>query len=234
VPVDTANLSDLNLLPHQRSAVNRCEAYFGSGTKKGCLVHLPTGAGKTGVMAVLATRRAVRKAVLVVCPSAALVTQLRREFISGFWETLGAPPLWRPEMVLQALPGSVDTLSDAVRKAAGQRVIIVATIQAVQQIRAAGDISKLHALVGTILFDEGHREPAPSWAKVIRSFAVPTVLFSATPFRGDLKVFDIDDCYIEFLSFSQAVARALIRGVKIEERGLGHDAARFAEQVIEV
>jgi superfamily II DNA or RNA helicase len=211
----------------------RCEAYFASGSEKGCLVHMPTGTGKTGVMAVLATRRAAEKPVLVVCPSAALVAQLRREFKSEFWEKLGAPDIWRPDSVVQALPGSVDSLSEQLKKAAGKRVIIVATIQAVQQIYAAGEVDKLHEFIGTILFDEGHREPAPSWAKVIRSFAVPTVLFSATPFRGDLKVFDIDENHIEFLSFSDAVVGALIRGVKVEEDGLSNDPALFAKQIIE-
>ncbi len=194
---------------------------------------MPTGTGKTGVMAVLASRRAFEKPVLVVCPSAALVAQLRLEFGSEFWKRLAAPDIWRPDNVVQALPGSVDALSGQLKNAVGKRVIIVATIQAVQQIHAAGEIGKLQKFIGTILFDEGHREPAPSWAKVIRSFAVPTVLFSATPFRGDLKVFDIDENHIDFLSFSDAVARALIRGVTIEERVLSNDPAEFSKQMIE-
>lgn len=233
MPVDKRALSELALLPHQLSAIRRCEAYFASGSKKGCLVHMPTGSGKTGVMAVLAARRAVGRPVLVVCPSAALVTQLREEFESLFWQTIGAPDIWRPDSVVQALPGSIDALSNTINNASSKRVIVVATIQAVQQIYAAGHDDKLQKLIGTVLFDEGHREPAPSWAKVIRGFAVPTVLFSATPFRGDLKVFDIDDSYIEFLSFSEAVSKALIRGVTVDERTLSQDPARFAEQIIE-
>jgi putative intracellular protease/amidase len=172
--IDKRNPASLALWPHQRKAVQTCEAYFATGSSKGCLVHMPTGTGKTGVMAVLATRRAKEKPVLVVCPSAALVAQLRLEFGSKFWEKLGAPDIWRPDHVLQALPASVDALSEQLRRAAGKRVIVVATIQAVQQIYAAGEVHKLHDFIGTIPFDEGHREPAPSWAKVIRSFAVPT------------------------------------------------------------
>jgi hypothetical protein len=55
----------------------------------------------------------------VVCPSAALVAQLRREFKSEFWEKLGAPDIWRPDSVVQALPGSVDSLSEQLKKATG-------------------------------------------------------------------------------------------------------------------
>ncbi len=231
--IDKRNPSSLGLWPHQLKAVWCCEAYFASGSDKGCLVHMPTGTGKTGVMAVLATRRAAKKPVLVVCPSAALVAQLRLEFDSAFWKKVDAPDIWRPDSVMQALPGSIGTLSEQLKKLAGKRIIVVATIQAVQQIYAAGEVDKLSNSIGTILFDEGHREPAPSWAKVIRSFAVPTVLFSATPFRGDLKVFDIDENHIDFLSFSDAVSQALIRNVMVEERSLSNDPTLFAKQVIE-
>lgn len=230
---DERNPSALRLWPHQQKAVLRCEAYFSSGSNKGCLVHMPTGTGKTGVMAVLASLRASKKPVLVVCPSAALVEQLRQEFVSRLWEKVHAPDFWRPDIVLQALPGSIDILSDQMQKATGKRIIVVATIQAVQQIYAAGEVGKLHNFIGTILFDEGHREPAPLWAKVIRNFAVPTVLFSATPFRGDLKVFDIDEDHIDFLSFADAAGQALMRGVLVEERELAHDPFLFATQIIE-
>ncbi|MEM6484183.1 MAG: DEAD/DEAH box helicase family protein [Pseudomonadota bacterium] len=45
--------------------------------------------------------------------------------------------------------------------------------------------------VGMVLVDEGHREPAPAWARAIRRFRCPRVLFSATPYRNDLRLFDI-------------------------------------------
>lgn len=193
---------------------------------------MPTGTGKTGVMAVLASRRSLDAAVLVVCPSAALVEQLMKEMGSDFWERIGADQSWRLQEVHQALPGSIDALITKLDAITGARVVIVATIQAIQQIYADGAISKLAGRIGTILFDEGHREPAPIWAKVVRGFGVPTVLFSATPFRGDLKVFNVDDAHMHFLSFDCAVDKALIRGVKIDELLLELDTYKFAQQVI--
>lgn len=225
---------DLQLWAHQLAAAAKCDAYFASGSDKGCLVHMPTGTGKTGVMAVLAARRAETMPVLVICPSAALVDQLKSEFESAFWVRIAASADWRPDLVLQALPGSIDDLAKEMAEGAGKRIIIVATIQAVQQIYAAQAIDRLTAHVGTILFDEGHREPAPIWAKVVRGFAVPTVLFSATPFRGDMKVFDIDDDHIYFLPFAGAVEQALIRGVRIDERGLSSDPLEFAREIVAV
>lgn len=222
----------LHLWSHQLDAVLSAEAYFASGSKRGCLIHMPTGTGKTGVMAVLATRRGASAPVLVVCPSAALVEQLMSEFSTRFWDTIGAAQEWRPEQVLQALPGSVQHLGDQLRASAGLRAIVVATIQAVQQIHAAGDIGRLQGEIGTIIFDEGHREPAPLWAAVVRQFDVPTVLFSATPFRGDLKVFNVDDNHIHFLSFEHAVDDALIRGVDVHVMNLSDDTTTFARQVV--
>lgn len=222
----------LQLWPHQRDAVASGERYFASGSKRGALIHMPTGTGKTGVMAVLAMRRVATAPVLVVCPSAALVAQLIDEFSTRFWDTISAPDEWRPDAVLQALPGSIDPLEAKLTRAAGNSVVVVATIQAIQQIHAAGEIGRLKGKIGTIIFDEGHREPAPLWAAVVREFDVPTVLFSATPFRGDLKVFNVDESHIHFLSFESAVAACLIRGVSIEPTNLSDDARIFADQVI--
>ena len=225
--------SALKLWQHQRDAIDRCDQYFDSKSQKSCLVHMPTGTGKTGVMAVLASRRAAASAVLLVCPSAALVEQLMKELRNDFWARINAPQEWRPEYVYQALPGSIDALAAKLAAVDHGRVVIVATIQAIQQIYADDAIKKLAGSVGTILFDEGHREPAPIWAKVVRGFGVPTVLLSATPFRGDLKVFNVDDDHMHFLSFDAAVDEALIRGVKVEERPLAVDTHLFAKQIVE-
>ena len=69
---------------------------------------------------------------------------------------------------------------------------------------------------------EGHRELRSPDRPVQRN-AVP---------RG-FELFDIDENHIEFLSFSDAVVGALIRGVKVEEDGLSNDPALFAKQIIE-
>ncbi|MDS1138765.1 DEAD/DEAH box helicase [Nitratireductor indicus] len=224
--------AELKLWDHQIAAVRAVEKYFHTGSDRACLVHMPTGTGKTGVMAVLATRRAASDPVLVVCPSAALVEQLIKELNADFWDRIGAVAEWRPDEVLQVLPSSVSDLVDKLEGVGGRRVIVVSTIQAMQQIHSAGDDVKLHGSIGTIVFDEGHREPAPLWAKVVRGFAVPTVLFSATPFRGDLKIFNVDDEHIHFLSFQTAVEDSLIRAVEIQESALPDDKATFAAAMI--
>jgi superfamily II DNA or RNA helicase len=229
---ESLSVADLALWPHQVAAIADAEAYFASGSARGCLVQMPTGTGKTGVMAVVASRRCGEAPVLVVCPSAALVEQLTDQLSSGFWEKIEADPGWRPDYVWHVLPSEVANLSDRLDAERGRRIVLVGTVQAVQQIEAAGRVGLLQGRVGTILFDEGHREPAPLWAKVVRGFAVPTVLFSATPFRGDLKVFDVDDDHIHFLSFQAAVDERLIRGVEITEEHLPQDVVGFATDLV--
>ena len=72
----------------------------------------------------------------------------------------------------------------------GEAVAVFATIQALQQIHDdEAEYAKLAGLFGTVLFDEGHREPAPQWARAARGLGARTILFSATPYRNDLKVF---------------------------------------------
>lgn len=218
--------------PHQHAALDTVDEYFASASTRACLVNMPTGTGKTGVMATIVSQRAQEQPVLVVCPSAALVEQLTAQFEDRFWEKIGADPAWKPDKVWDVLPSNIESLAQRLDDNEGKRIVVVGTVQAIQQIDAAGKIDQLHGRIGTILFDEGHREPAPSWARVIRGFAVPTVLFSATPFRGDLKIFDVDERHIHFLGFADAVEEGLIRGVEIDEQPLPLSAEEYALALI--
>ena len=74
------NVNSLNLWPHQRAGVEACNRYFASGVPRSALVQMPTGTGKTGVMATVSVTRATMQPVLVVCPSVALVQQLIDDF----------------------------------------------------------------------------------------------------------------------------------------------------------
>lgn len=222
----------LGLWPHQNAALDTVDKYFTSSSIRACLVNMPTGTGKTGVMAVIARQRAENRPVLVVCPSAALVEQLTAEFTSNFWDKIGAAPAWRPDEVWNIRPSNIEELVRGLKEHVDKKIILVGTVQAMQQIDTANGTDLLHGRIGTILFDEGHREPAPSWARVIRGFEVPTVLFSATPFRGDLKIFDVDDEHIHFLGFGDAVDQLLIRGVEIDEQALPVPAVEYAPALI--
>ena len=45
-------------------------------------------------------------------------------------------------------------------------------------------------------------------------------LFSATPYRNDLKIFEVNQDFTSFVSFQAAAEGGLIRPVDVEERAL--------------
>lgn len=225
---------ELALWEHQRSAIEMCEKFFASFSTRSALVHLPTGTGKTGVMAVVASMRAVEGPVLIICPSSALVAQLVEDIGERFWRKVDADTSWKPDKTLHLLPSALEDVARQLGQRRDGRYVVCATIQTMQQLFAVGRHRILEPHIGTILFDEGHREPAPEWAKAVRAFSVPTILFSATPYRNDLKLFDIEDKWISFLSFAEAVEAAVIRGVEVSERQLSKSAREFAKQVVAI
>ena len=228
-------LDRIGLWDHQREAVDLCDRYFAGHSARAGLVHHPTGTGKTGIIATISTRRARSSPVLVVCPSEALVGQLSREIAKDFWQRISASLDWAPEYVLTLLPSKVDDILADLHDKQGRKVTL-GTIQALQQIHAArpSDYQRLVGQFGTVIFDEGHREPAQSWAEAARGLSAPTILMSATPFRNDLKLFDVDLNYIHFLSFSESVEKHIIRDVQIEEEDLSVDSTEFARRCIKV
>lgn len=58
--------------------------------------------------------------------------------------------------------------------------------------RTASDFYRLHSdfqelwrNIDLVTVDEGHREPAPKWAREVRVLARHTILLAATPYRND-------------------------------------------------
>lgn len=228
------NLDELALWPHQRMAVDRTLDFLAQPPdQRAVLIHHPTGAGKTGIMAVVGRVQAEARPVLVVCPSAALVEQLEAQFKTDFWNRIGAPEEWHFSDTGRLTISKVDKVVQMIAAAAGKPVAVIATIQALQQIHADPvEYSKLANVFGTVFFDEGHREPAPQWGRAARGLNAPVVLFSATPYRNDLKIFEVNQEYTSFLSFQAAVMDGLIRPVDVQEQTLPLAPPAFAAAVI--
>jgi Type III restriction enzyme, res subunit len=160
------------------------------------------------------------------------VHQLIADFGAMFWDKIGADRVWAPEKTPHLLPSHLDEVIRVLDTASSDRVVVFATIQTLQQIHSSSEYSRLPGRFGTVLFDEGHREPASLWAKAVRELKAPTILFSATPFRNDLKIFDVDLDHVHFLSFERAVDEYLIRGVDIVEQSLTGGASEFVKAAI--
>lgn len=159
-----------------------------------------------------------------------MVNQLQHDFDISFWEKVGATREWAPDKILHLLPRTTDDVLQVLGEKQAKHIVVVATIQALNEIRSSDKYPLLVDRFAAVLFDEGHREPAEQWASAVRGLRCPTILFSATPFRNDLKLFDIDPKYVSFLSFDDAIKQHFIRGVEITEHSVvgAEDFARLA------
>jgi superfamily II DNA or RNA helicase len=184
------------LWDHQSRAVATALEYL-TATEVGdasALITMPTGTGKTGVIAAITTALPeVRGHRLVLTPWKALTVQLISDLRGRFWERLA--PRGRPDLLpVRRLPPStqLDELSD------DEPTIFVATIAAISVAAkwagaGAYDLSEIFSGFGCVLVDEGHYEPAAEWSDAIRALKRRTILLTATPYRNDEKFFNLGE-----------------------------------------
>ena len=236
-PPSLALLKQKYLWSHQVKAVRLVQRYLKArraGTTSGsALVRFPTGTGKTAVIAVAARILAPAGIVVVVCPSAALRDQLSDEISTVFWEKkLGVEP---PQPGLRVEVFTPSSLAGTLASVGTKSAVLVGTIQALAEVRKdhPSDFSGLAAKISLLVFDEGHREPATVWGDAARALQAPTLLFSATPYRNDYALFDVDPKYVESLPFHEAIQDRCIREVRVERIGF-NGVDEFITEFIQV
>lgn len=238
----------LKLWEHQKKAIRDTEKYLRDESQQlGYLVKMPTGSGKTAIMAVLARIIFSDKNFLIVVPSIALRKQLIDQLTKDFWEDERKMNILSsdlpPKEIKKLLPSTVGTIRDEFDSHKNYIfVCVVNTLFALKEgeqdleeevgeksenkarEKPKKDAENGHYLfikdnVDFVFFDEGHKEPAYSWAKAVRELEKKTVLFSATPFRNDLKLFHIDKRkgHFHFLTHQDAVDKNIIRNVSFHE-----------------
>lgn len=113
--------------------------------------------------------------------------------------------------------------------------VFVATIQKLQTMtkRDATQFERLRQHVSLVMFDEGHYEPALTWSQAIRQLRAPKVIFTATPYRNDLKVFDLDLGHAYSYTYLQAVQDGYLREVELIPREPTQDPEAFIEDVLD-
>ena len=178
--------------------------------RKSALVRMPTGTGKTGVIAVVSHMLTAGRDAIVVTPWDALADQLVADVSEGFWNVIGQPTLPRGQ-VIRLLPSTVDErLAQVVPTTPTVWVCTTATLQGMQKKHKPA-YEALAARCALAVVDEGHYEPAPTWADAVRGLQLPTVLFTATPYRNDYRFFDVDPEHTFQFSHEQAQADAVLR-----------------------
>ena len=218
------------LWPHQTTAIKMVRAYLSSGARGSALVRMPTGSGKTGVIACLAQYLSTSGNIVVVAPWKQLVTQTLDEVGSAFWAKLKVPaPGLRH--CLRLTPAEAPALLQAGRF---EKTVLVTTFAGLQQLGAKDKTTykKLASKCELVLVDEGHREPAPRWATAVRELNAPTILFTATPYRNDHLAFEINADHIFRLTLTEATRDRFIRRVEFDERGDIGDAPKFVDALV--
>lgn len=244
------------LWPHQRTAIALAAAYVCSdkaldvGGTEAALIKMPTGTGKSGVVASIARCLPTVRRVLVLTPRTALADQLKSDVAERFWGNMGyevqPPQTWsdlsiEPAQVELLLP-NVGRLKELMQLPVDERMVLVGTLQALDQVRTQRDALDRKSRRGLsltaeelekqdinermmswlkgldlIVVDEGHYEPAPSWSRSVRELKRPTILLSATPFRNDYKLFQVKGRFVFNYPFQAARDENIVRAVEMVE-----------------
>jgi superfamily II DNA or RNA helicase len=213
------------LWPHQLEALELIEAFIRARRRAAggsALIRMPTGTGKSGVIAVTAHTLTGRGHVLVLAPWDALVDQLARDIRERFWARIGVDAPSARE-VYRVLPSSADATFDGARKPS----IFIATITSLRQLqnRRPKSYARLGALISLVMVDEGHYEPAPDWSRAVRGLGQPVILFTATPYRNDFKFFDVDRKFFYSYSHERAERDRFVRKLSFDDAAFSTPAA---------
>jgi hypothetical protein len=234
---------------HQKAAIATILAYLNADRTiperpeqtEAALLKLPTGTGKSGVIAILARCLPKIRRVLVLTPRQALTRQLLADIRYRFWKHIGyetkegqlftanAAAIGADLEALYSetlLPSTVVGVNTHLETA--DRAILVGTHQALDMIRkTAADhddpqaktfqdaLRRIKDTFQLVLVDEGHYEPAVSWSRGVREFNLPTVLLSATPYRNDYKSFRVRGRFLFNYPYAAAILDRVVRPLEI-------------------
>ena len=175
---------------------------------------MPTGTGKSGVIAVAAQELVSAEDVLLLTPWDALVEQLADDVaVPVLVSHRCSRAVWQRGREDLPVDGG-----DRVVRPCNRRTVWMATIATLQRLHATGSAAyaELHDRLGLVVVDEGHYEPARSWSEAVRQLERPTVLFTATPYRNDVKYFDLAEDFQFHFSHADAEASHILRSTEFE------------------
>ena len=167
-----------------------------------CLISLPTGAGKSGVISVV-SHKATQKRVLVLCHRRAVRDQLLKEINGKFFSD-------RIEGEVIKLKAVYSDVSDTSKNG-----IYVSTFQKLQRFNSS-QLEKLKQNIDLIVIDEGHSEPSPVWSTLVRGTNAHKVVITATPYRNDLYQFDVTAEASYIYTFERALADGVLKEPSFE------------------
>lgn len=200
----------INLWRHQRSALTFVIKHLRSSDDP-CLIRMPTGTGKTGVIACLSLISADGR-TLVLTPWSNLRDQLIDALKQDFWKSIGAK-VPAAGLVVGMTPSTAETVckNTAIK-------VVVCTFSTLTELRRTKRTlyDQFASFIDNVIVDECHYEPAVEWGKAVKGLQKPTVLLTATPYRNDLKLFRIRDVKAAVYQFTheEAESKGIVRSLR--------------------
>ena len=215
------------------------------------LVSMPTGSGKTGVIASLpyylgeietpiGPRNPFDKPMLVIAPNLAILKQLIQELTvidintkKPFLIRTGiVPEDWHHEVLPNPL--TIERTSDLRNQSHLQTAkIVIANAQ-----KFLADDWEDHLddnLFRLVIVDEAHHHPATTWRRIVEKFRgpdCPVFFFTATPYRTDKQtVLPLESFKAYHLPLNTAVEQGIIRQTHFEELRDVHPDESFLNDI---
>ncbi len=197
---DISELITNNLRLCQNESINTINEYLLKGVKGSCLISLPTGAGKSGVICTVGHFVDFKK-ILVVTHRKAIRDQLYKQLKGEFFKKILSEDVDYKKFVLKKVFNQInDTENDG---------IYCATFQKITRLNEI-ELTSLKNTFDLILIDEGHAEPSVKWGTAIRALKAKKVIITATPYRNDLFSFDINIEHSYIYTYKEAIRDSVI------------------------
>jgi superfamily II DNA or RNA helicase len=186
--INLEELRKASLRKCQDKALTMIDKYLKSEETIPALVKMPTGSGKTGLIAI--SSQINDDVVLILAPNASLPIQMKNEIQTDFWNKICYTGSSLKKVALIKESKDINSCKFS------ETPILVMTVQLLLSISKSASYDNLVKNVNLIIFDEGHHEPAKYWSTVINGFCCKKIFFTATPYRNDNLIFKINEVYV--------------------------------------
>jgi superfamily II DNA or RNA helicase len=178
--------------PYQERALANIEQAEREGVRRPLVVH-PTGTGKTVTFGAMIERRADRGRSIILVHREELAAQ-----------------------AVEKLSWQAPHLSTGIVKAERNEVdadVVVASVPTIQRDARMAELlfSARRSPFGTIIADEAHHAPAPSWTKALTALGAFNAVgplavgFTATPERDNGKTLGVWEKVVDYMSIREAI-----------------------------
>ena len=203
--------------------------FSNTNTEKHVLVQLPTGTGKSALIAI-ASFQIAKKKVLILTPNVTLSKQLETDLdiINNSNNNIYKGLKLFSDGLLEDLELYVLRLENAANFSdIEEHQIIVSNYQQLSNLEKW--FKNREDLIDLIIIDEAHHQKAKTYQEIISYFKNAKIIsLTATPFRSDGKIVEGKKIYT--YHFSEAIKKGHIRNIKVSNVSPQQIALSFSDE----